>query len=275
MRSSGHAHRLNWPAPSVAAALHGCSVTSELCLAGAFESLVRREPEEPVARRVTALIKTFERPHVLARLIKSIKRLYPSLPVIVVDDSRTPTTTPGVTTITMPYDSGIAAGRNEGLKHVETPFVLVLDDDFVFFGGTRLAPAMARIEEHPEIDIMGGQLIDLPLLRKRPVPRGEIFKTTADPVRPLGSSVGGLEVVDKVSQFFLGRRERLELVRWDPRLKRVDHADFFTRALGVLTTVFNPELKCLHARTPFDEAYMAKRLELDESFRVLEERYGG
>jgi glycosyltransferase involved in cell wall biosynthesis len=246
-----------------------------LRLARAFEPLSRRRPEDRVAARVTVLIKTFERPCVLERLVESIKRLYPSLQIVVVDDSRVPTTTPGVRTITMPYDSGVASGRNEGLKHVETPYVLVLDDDFVFFGGTRLAPALARMDQHPEIDIMGGQLIDLPLMRKRPVPRGEIFKTTAGPLGPIGSSVGGLEVVDKVSQFFLGRRERLELVRWDPRLKRVDHADFFTRALGVLTTVFNPELKCLHARTPFDEAYMAKRMDLDESFRVLEERYGG
>ena len=33
----------------------------------------------------------------------------------------------------MPYDSGISAGRNEGLRHVTTKYVLLLDDDLVFF----------------------------------------------------------------------------------------------------------------------------------------------
>ena len=254
--------------------MHGVAVSGELRVARVHEKLGQRGCEEALVRQVTALIKSFERQNVLRRLVSSIRRLYPSLGIVVVDDSRTPVFLPGVTTITMPYDSGIGAGRSEGLKHIATPYVLVLDDDFVFYRGTRLQPALALMEEHRQIDIMGGQLLDLPLLRRRPPPRGEIFATPAEPPRPIGSYLGGLEVVDKVSQFFLARREQIELVGWDPRLKRVDHADFFTRALGVLTTVFNPSLKCLHARTPFDDAYMAKRMDLDESFRVLAERYG-
>ena len=54
----------------------------------------------------------------------------------------------------------------------------------------------------------------------------------------------------------------------------MDHADFFTRALGVLTTVFNPDLRCLHARTPFDAEYMSKRMDLADSLQALEGRYG-
>jgi glycosyltransferase involved in cell wall biosynthesis len=218
-------------------------------------------------------VKTFERPHILRRLVGSIKRLYPTLGIVVVDDSRKPTRLAGVETIDMPYDSGISAGRNEGLKHVTTPYVLVLDDDVVFYRRTRLAAALALMERHSEIDIMGGQLVDLPLLHARPVPAGAIFSTDAKPVVPLGSSVGGLEVVDKVSTFYVARRDRLALVPWDPELKRIDHADFFTRALGVLVTVFNPDLKCLHARTPFDAEYMRKRLDLADSLQILEQRY--
>jgi hypothetical protein len=43
---------------------------------------------------------------------------------------------------------------------------------------------------------------------------------------------------------------------------------FFARALGVLTTVFNPALRCLHARTPFDGEYMSKRMDLAASFEA-------
>jgi len=224
--------------------------------------------------QLTALVKTFERPRIVRRLVASIQRLYPELGIVVVDDSRKPTHLAGVNTIAMPYDSGIAAGRNEGLRHVTTPYVLVLDDDFVFYRHTRLGPPLALMEEHAQIDIMGGRLIDLPFFRTRALPFGQIFPTAATPLAPLGSVIGGLRVVDKVPTFFIARRDRLALVPWDARLKRVDHADFFTRALGALTTVFNPELRCLHARTPFDAEYMRKRMDVADSLRVLEERYG-
>jgi glycosyltransferase involved in cell wall biosynthesis len=259
----------------LASAVHRSLVAQELRVERLLDALVPREAvEDPLLRQLTALVKTFERPQILRRLVASVKRLYPTLRIVVVDDSRKPTRLTGVETIVMPYDSGISAGRNEGLRYITTPYVLVLDDDFVFYRHTRLDAALALMERHSEIDIMGGQLVDLPLLRPRPVPVGAIFETDAKPLLPLGSSVGGLEIVDKVSTFYIARRDRLALVPWDPELKRIDHADFFTRALGVLVTVFNPDLKCLHARTPFDAEYMRKRLDLEASFQVLEERYG-
>jgi hypothetical protein len=121
---------------------------------------------------------------------------------------------------------------------------------------------------------LGVRVIDLPVMRTRRLPEGDIFPTNRTPRTPLGSLLGGLMVVDKVPTFYLARRHRLGLVPWNPRLKRVEHADFFTRAHGVLTTVFNPDLRCLHARTPFDAEYMSKRMDLAESLEVLEELYG-
>lgn len=269
------AHALEGRPRAIASAVHRSVVTQELRLERLLDSL-RPHPlvEEAVTRQMTALVKTFERPHVLRRLVASMARLYPALHVIAVDDSREPISLPGVETIAMPYDSGISAGRNEGLRHVATPFVLVLDDDFVFYRHTRLGPALALMERHPEIDIMGGRVIDLPFMRSRAVPHGAIFQTDAKPSVALGSRLGGLLVVDKVPNFYLARADRLRLVEWDPQLKMAEHADFFTRALGVLTTVSNPDLRCLHARTPFDRDYMTKRMDLAASFEVLDERYG-
>jgi hypothetical protein len=269
------AHALKGTSRSIAAAVHRSVVAQELLFERLLDAFVPRQTvEEPVVRQLTALVKTFERPHILRRLVASIKRLYPTLGIVVVDDSRRPTRLAGVETIDMPYDSGISAGRNEGLRHVTTPYVLVLDDDFVFYRHTGLMPALSLMERHAQIDIMGGQLVDLPFYRARGLPEGAIFPTAATPLAPLGSFIGGLKVVDKVPTFYIARTDRLAVVPWDPQLKRIDHADFFTRALGVLTTVFKPDLKCLHARTPFDAAYMSKRLDLEASFQVLEERYG-
>jgi glycosyltransferase involved in cell wall biosynthesis len=83
---------------------------------------------------VTVLIKTFERPDCLRRLVASIRRFYPRIPILVVDDSREPLdlVREGVTRyLHEPYNS-LSSGRNFGLRHVETPYVLVIDDDMVF-----------------------------------------------------------------------------------------------------------------------------------------------
>jgi glycosyl transferase family 2 len=264
----------------VSARVHDAVVGQEVRLERALDALASApagEGEGSLLPELTAVIKTFERPRVVRRLVASIRRLYPALRILVVDDSREPVALEGADTITMPYDSGIGAGRNEGLRHVTTRYVLVLDDDYVFTRHTRLGDALALMERYPEIDIMGGQLVDLPLYTSRPLREvaGSIFPTDAEPRTPIGSSLGGLLVCEKVPTFFIGRAHRVALVSWDPSLKRIDHGDFFTRALGVLTTTFNPDLRCLHARTPFDDRYMAKRLDLEASRKILEKRYYG
>lgn len=224
--------------------------------------------------RLTLVVKTFERPRVLRRLVRSIRRFYPRLEVIVVDDSREPLRLPGVTTVTLPFNIGLSAGRAAALERVQTPYVLVLDDDFVFYRKTRLDPALALMEAEPRIDIMGGMVVNLPLRSAADYRGATLFPTDARPVHPIGSRLAGLEVYDKIANFFIARTDRLRLVGFDARLRLAEHSDFFTRARGVLTTVYNPELRCLHARTPFDPDYMAFRMDMDADTEVLRERYG-
>jgi glycosyltransferase involved in cell wall biosynthesis len=258
------------PLRPLAAPLHALAIRAELAIAGGLAAV---GPDRSLDDRLTILIKTFERPQIVRRLVASIRRGYPSLPIIVVDDSRVPIELPGVETIALPFDSGVSAGRQAGLERVRTPFVMVADDDFVFLPSTALAPAIAKLR-NPEIDILGGQLIDLPQLRFREPPLGQIFATSAAPLVPIGSAIDGLLVCDKVANFYIARTERLRLVGWDAALRRIDHADFFTRALGVLVTVFDRELRALHAQTPFDAAYMKHRLDVAHDRALLAARWG-
>jgi hypothetical protein len=85
--------------------------------------------------------------------------------------------------------------------------------------------------------------------------------------------IGGVPVYDIVANFFIGRTERIRLVGWTPELKRIDHNDFFSRAKGVLTTVFNEDLKCLHARDPYDSNYMQSRSDTNRDQEILQNRY--
>ena len=254
----------------IAAPIFNAAVAAEL-------SVAQRAPITPsrdVDDRLTIVIKTFERPAALRRLVASIRRMYPSIPIIVVDDSRTPSELPDVETIVLPFDQGVSIGRQAGLDRVRTPYVMILDDDFVFFRATDLGRALAKLERQPRIDLLGGQLIDLPYLRFREPPIGRIFPTPAVPREPIRSTIDGLLVCDKVANFYIARTDAVRSVGWTPQLRRVDHADFFTRALGVIVSVFDRELRAFHAQTPFDDAYMAFRTDVQRDMLVLGARWG-
>jgi len=228
---------------------------------------------EPDCARVTAIVKTFERPAALRRLLESVQRLFPALTVIVADDSRTPSQVPGVRTLALPFDVGVSAGRQAALAEVRSEYTWVLDDDFVLYHGTGLARALAALDQNQMLDIVGGAVIDLPLGRLQTGRNAALYPTNRAPLAPLGSLIGGLPVRDKVPNFFLARTDRLRLVGWDPSLKRLDHADFFTRARGVLVTAYEDRFRCLHAQTPFDRSYMVQREALAADAAILKKRY--
>lgn len=259
----------------LAGAVYGTLIALELAALRALDNLHGpvKAPEDGDLDTLTALIKTFERPRTVARLIASLRRLYPDLRLLVVDDSRHPRPIPGVEWLTLPFDSGVSAGRSAGLKQVQTPFTLLLDDDFVFYHRTGLRAALVAMMQYPEIDIMGGTVLQLPHFHASDYRAAGLYPTAAAPVRPLGSRIGPFPVYDKVPNFYIARTERLRLVDWDPQIKRQDHADFFTRARGVLISVYNAELRCLHAQTPFNAHYMQHRRDLDADMALLRWRY--
>lgn len=260
---------VNGGARRMAAPVHHALVAAQLAVAGRIPVTPSRDVDD----RLTIVIKTFERPLTIRRLVASIRRMYPSVPIIIVDDSREPRELPGVEMIVLPFDQGVSIGRQAGLERVRTPYVMMLDDDFVFFHATRLGRALGKLERQPRIDLLGGQLIDLPYLRFREPPLGRIFPTSAVPREPIRSTIDGLLVCDKVSNFYIARTDAVRRVGWTPQLRRVDHADFFTRALGVIVSVFDPTLRAFHAQTPFDAAYMAYRNDIDRDLLVLEAKW--
>lgn len=250
------------------------AVAAELC---AVRYVDRRSPRETELGEftggVTAIVKTFERPRLLARLIASLQRHFPGLTIIVADDSRQPAQLAGVRTLSLDYDSGVSAGRQAALDQVESELTWVLDDDFVAYRGTRLGRVVRTLRQQPRLDLVGGRVIDLPLWTARGSLRDRVYPTERQPLVPLGTRLGDAEVCDKVPNFFVARTERLRQVGWDAQLKRVEHADFFTRARGVLVTGFDPGFSCLHAQAPFDAEYMRKREDYAADEALLRARH--
>jgi hypothetical protein len=194
------------PARNMSRILFNALISVELAAQRGLD--IFQTPNEPLPpRQITAIIKTFNRTQELAQLVKSIQRVQPDLEIIIADDSRESTRFPGVTTLVLPFNCGISAGRNAALDIVHTPFVLILDDDFVFYRKTRLAGALRILQQTPQIDIMGGKVINLPECRPHDYRDAALFPASRAPTFPKGSLLAGLPVYDKVANFFIGRTD--------------------------------------------------------------------
>ena len=196
-----------------------------------------RSPWADLEADVTVLVKTFERPDALRRLLASIRSFYPRMPIVVVDDSAEPLE-PVPESITRyvhaPYNSlGAAAGRNLGLTHVETPYVLVSDDDMVFERRTDVGRMLFRLET-TSFDVVSCVWLDYDPWRG--ICRGvRRFEGTLDIedgvlVHRLGATRGeldGLPVYDVVHQFFVASVDRLGAAPWDAELNLSEHYELF------------------------------------------------
>jgi glycosyltransferase involved in cell wall biosynthesis len=199
-----------------------------------------------VASDVTAVIKTFERPEVLGRLIASIRKYYPELRILVADDSRFPCIRRDVDYYTMPFDSGLSAGRNLLVERVKTRYTLVLDDDFVFFKDTKIEK-LHDILESSDIDLVGGVVLH----QNRDESSKPGLLELQDGVLRYQrdrwySEELGCKICDVVPNFFMARTGALRRVKWDDALKIAEHKEFFLRAKGNVKVASCDHVKVMH-----------------------------
>jgi glycosyltransferase involved in cell wall biosynthesis len=218
--------------------------------------------EAGLEKKLTILVKTFERPNCLARLLTSVRRFYPHVPILVVDDSAAPLdpVPAGITKyLHEPYNSlGIAGGRNFGLRHVETEFVLICDDDMVIVPKTDIRKMLWTLET-TRFDIVACRLLDHDPWRGIPLGHSRFEGTVEivgnDLVRRLGTSSGrldGLPVYDMVAQFFVAAVDRLGSDPWNAELNLQEHVEFFLvmRERGLLSTSLSDVVVEHHPRLP-------------------------
>jgi glycosyltransferase involved in cell wall biosynthesis len=189
-----------------------------------------------IERDVTAIVKTFERPESLRRLVRSIKKFYPKLHIIVADDSFQSTPIAQVEYIRLSPDSGVSVGRNACLERVKTPFFLLLDDDNEFSRGTRIEHLLATIQAF-DVDMAAGEYVRckrrLLWTRERPEPFvGTITRVGSELTITPGYRVvkPGLNRCDLAHNFFAARTKQIRKIGgWADVLKINEHAEFFVR----------------------------------------------
>lgn len=191
---------------------------------------------------VTMMIKTMLRPGKLRACLESIQTHYPTMPIIILDDSPQPypdvaRDIPQVRQYqTFTDHLGTGACYNWALDHIETDFMLLGDDDFVFTEETKVE-LLRQVVRDDLVDLCGGAVRntggnwlanyvgdlfigDAPSGR----PKKALYFNQVD-VRQLTE----LTVATCIPNFWVCRSEIVRRVRWDPALKVCRHEDFFLR----------------------------------------------
>ncbi|XP_029008046.1 beta-1,4 N-acetylgalactosaminyltransferase 1 [Betta splendens] len=196
-----------------------------------------------VSALVTIATKTFLRYDKLRDLIDSVRRYYPTITIVIADDSENPRTVSGpyIEHYIMPFGKGWFAGRNLAVSQVTTKYLLWVDDDFIFTANTKLEK-LVDVLERTTLDLVGGAV-------------REATGYTSTYRQTISIEAGGEDgdclhmrrgyhhviegfpncvVTDGVINFFLARTQKVQQVGFDPRLARVAHLEFFIDGLGSL-----------------------------------------
>ncbi|KAL6111532.1 b4galnt1 [Pungitius sinensis] len=199
--------------------------------------------EYNISALVTIATKTFLRYDKLQDLINSIRRYYPTVTIVIADDSETPQTISGpyIEHYIMPFGKGWFAGRNLAASQVTTKYLLWVDDDFVFTSNTKLEK-LVDVLERTTLDLVGGAVREATgytatYRQTISIESGEEDGDCLHMRRGFHHAIQGFPncvVTDGVINFFLARTEKVQQVGFDPRLARVAHLEFFIDGLGSL-----------------------------------------
>lgn len=177
----------------------------------------------------TILVKTFDRHWVFKRIIDSILKFYPNIPIVVVDDGKNPVGEGEYKYVRLPFDVGISAGRNEGLKYVETKYTWLCDDDYIVTKGTKVQGILDLLNQNV-LDLCGLRIWDAH--RRNEHMYFGIFEqseTKLDVHPTFHGHYDGWSVCDLIPNCFIGHTDHIRNVKWDPILKLNEHYDFFFR----------------------------------------------
>jgi len=157
----------------------------------------------------TIIIKTFERPKCIQRLVSSIRNFYPEIHIIIADDSKNPSPIEGTEYHVLPFDCGLSYGRNFLVEKVPTKYLLLLDDDLIFINQTKIEKFVDILDSDDRIDIVGG--------RRREKHRYYPAELTLDHNGILSikrekskGKIGKYRIYDFVQNFFLAKTESIK-----------------------------------------------------------------
>jgi hypothetical protein len=197
--------------------------------------------------KVSLIIPTFNRPHLLPRAVESARLAGREVEIIVVDDASSDGTAsvcaglPGIKYVRLDRNQGVAGARNVGLLESRGDFIAFLDDDDLRLPGS-LDYQVSLLAAHPEAGFVAGGVMladqDCVPTGEVAVPRGEsgdlFWKVLALDVHLIPDSV----VVRKESFLKVGV--------FNSRLAGIDDWDMWTRIAEVCPVLVDPAPVCVY-----------------------------
>jgi len=182
-----------------------------------------------INKDITLFIKTFDRPECVDKLINSIRKNYPEVPIMVANDGKLsiPSYDENVSVFRLPFDTGLSYGRNYMVDKCKTKYYVLLDDDFVFNEDTDLGIFYDLIKS-TDYDIIGGMVNEAtgPLSYFGNFDEYESYLEQV----PVKLKENGITRCELILNFFIADVKATKQVKWDNELKLAEHTDFFRRA---------------------------------------------
>lgn len=212
---------------------------------------------------LSIIIKTFQRPDSLRRLLDSIREAGLRYPVIVADDGQesvkdmldTDYQDLPIQYLRLAFDTGLSEGRNQLVKAVRSPYFILCDDDYAFDQRADFERALT-VMQYNQIDILGGayyNYVNIPnfavfirqlthpfrltryFLNQYQVSRYigtfKVKETSCELIISNQEPAGEFVTCDLVNNFFIADTKKvLAMGGWDKQLKMGEHEDFFLRA---------------------------------------------
>jgi hypothetical protein len=250
------------------------------------ETLYLEEPKEEEIiieekAKIDFLITYFGRKENLENLLFSIAKYYPKANILIADqtgafrsdyykDLWRRVMDAGLiykpTAFNLFYDFGLSACRNYLLGKSELDYILILEEDFIFYEETDIDKMLLLLEEKEDIMIAGGMVVNTPaeLHFEYDLEKKDKILHLTKPKNEIKEFKGikYLEL-DCVFNFFLARSELFYKIKWDKNLKiNGEHLDFFLRLKELGSNnkvVYLPEIKVKHDKQINDEQYQKLR----------------
>lgn len=246
-----------------------------VALIGGYIFISQNKEEVLTMQNVTFIIKTFERPSCIKRLVKSIYKKYPDASVLIADDSASTCkeylenkySDKSLEVFELEKDQGLSFGRNYLVDRVKTKYFVLLDDDFVFDSKTDIQAGLDLIEEN-DLDILGGYIrnycmedgfvsyvkLAIQNLIKYEKSANYMGSFSFDEderklyVKRIRNEFPEYKETDIVLNFFIAKTDVIRTInRWDDELKLQEHTAFFYKAkLNKLKIAFTNKFSVQH-----------------------------
>ncbi|RKZ11057.1 hypothetical protein DRQ25_00935 [Candidatus Fermentibacteria bacterium] len=190
-------------------------------------------------KKVTAIVISFLRPGYTKACIRSLRKTYPKIRIIVGENGKKDIGLAQVCNevkaryVMLPFDSGVCVGRNKLLELVKTKYVLVGDDDFFYTEKAGVDKMKKFLDKHGEYDLVGGRVTVGGVLQNyqgytKKVDRHfestpidpETIKYQTDDIRYCQA--------DLTFNYFVARTEKIRPTPWDEKIKvAYEHYSWF------------------------------------------------